>query len=55
MRKYTKAEKAEVVSPEAHKAVENQLHSIGKTSAQNLTDKERQALTDTIQSTDDSQ
>lgn len=48
MRKYTKAESSDVLSPEQHKAVEGELHRIGKTSAQELTEDERQALNNTI-------
>lgn len=34
-------EKAEVLSPEEHRAIEAKLHRLGKVNAQNLTDDER--------------
>lgn len=45
MRKFTKAEKAEVLSPEAHKAAQEALRKLGKTSARDLTDDEREFVT----------
>jgi hypothetical protein len=44
MRKFTNAEKVEVVSPEGHQAIEDELKKIGKTSAANLTDEEREQV-----------
>lgn len=46
--KYTATEKAEVLSPEKHRTVEAELHRIGKTSARDLTDEERQKFTDSV-------
>jgi hypothetical protein len=44
LRKFTGVEKTEVLSPDQHKAVEVQLHAMGKTSAANLTEDERNSL-----------
>jgi len=41
MRKFTNAEKVEVISPEGQKAIKQELEKIGKTSASQLTDAER--------------
>lgn len=46
--KYTKAESSQVLSPEQHKAVESELHGIGKTSAQELDEEQRKALNESI-------
>ncbi|GAC1397183.1 MAG: hypothetical protein NVSMB52_10870 [Chloroflexota bacterium] len=40
-RKTQSVEKAEVLSPAEHAEIENQLHKIGKTSAQELTPEQR--------------
>jgi len=45
VRKYTNSEKVEVLSPDQHKAVESQLHAMGKTSAADLTEDQRDSLT----------
>jgi hypothetical protein len=44
MLKYTTSEKAEVLPPKEQQAISDGLHSIGKTSAVNLTEEERKAL-----------
>jgi len=44
LRKYQRAEKEEVLSPEQHKQVEEQLHLLGKTSASELDQQERELL-----------
>lgn len=46
MRKFTRSEKTEVLSPEAHKKIEDELHKLGKTSAQGLSKEEREKLAD---------
>lgn len=43
-RKYQRAEKEEVLSPEQHKKVEAKLHELGKTSATELTEEERDSF-----------
>lgn len=44
MQKFTQAEQAEVLTPEEHKNVEEGLHSLGKTSARDLSDEERKSI-----------
>lgn len=45
MRKYTKTESgAQVLTPEAHKAAQESLRKQGKTSAADMTDKEREGF-----------
>lgn len=39
--KYTNAEKSEIVQPAEAKRIEAGLHKVGKTSASDLSDKER--------------
>jgi tRNA G37 N-methylase TrmD len=43
-RKYQKVERQEVLSEGDHKRVESHLHKLGKTSAADLTDEEREEL-----------
>jgi len=43
-RKYQRVEKEEVLSPEQHQQVEDQLHQLGKTSATELDAEEREGL-----------
>jgi hypothetical protein len=47
MRKYTAAEKAQVLTPAQNERIGANLNSIGKTSARDLTAEERQAALDT--------
>lgn len=49
MKKYQKVEKTEVVSPEGHDRIEEELHKIGKTSAVSLTPFERRQVTDALE------
>ena len=42
--KYQKAEKTEVLPPEKQKAISDSLHSIGKTSARDLSEEERRKI-----------
>ena len=46
MKKYTKAESAQVLSPAQHKEVEKELKKLGKSSAAELTDEEREQVLD---------
>lgn len=43
-RKYQRVEKEQVLSPDQHKQVEDQLHELGKTSATELDAEEREGL-----------
>lgn len=43
-RKHTQAEKIEVLSPEEHKQVQEELHFLGKTSARDLSEEDRQEI-----------
>lgn len=47
-RKYQKVEKVETLSEDDHRKVESALHKMGKTSATDLTDEEREELADQI-------
>lgn len=47
-RKYQKVESAEPVSPEGHEAIQTQLHKVGKTSMVDLSESERQQVTDAL-------
>jgi hypothetical protein len=42
--KFQSVEKSQVVSPEGRKAIEQELAKVGKTSAANLTDAEREQV-----------
>jgi hypothetical protein len=44
MRKYQSVEKTTVLPPKDQKAISANLHAMGKTSAQNLSDEERKKL-----------
>lgn len=44
MIKYQSIEKAEVVSPEGHAVIQDELKKLGKTSAKNLSPDERKIL-----------
>lgn len=44
MRKFQSVEKTVVLSPEEQAQISANLHTIGKTSAQNLSEEERKAL-----------
>lgn len=44
IRKFTKSEKTEVLSPEQHKVAQETLEKVGKTSASQLSDEERKKL-----------
>lgn len=45
MRKYTRTESApEVISPEAHSAIQKELTKLGKTSARDLSDRQRESF-----------
>jgi hypothetical protein len=46
LRKYQKVEKAEVVSKDGHRAIDDDLRRLGKTSAKDLTPEQRKSLTD---------
>ena len=46
MRKYQSVEKTEVLAPSAQKAISTGLHSIGKTSARDLSEEERRKVLD---------
>lgn len=49
LRKFTRTdESAQVLSPEAHKAVEVELKKLGKTSARELSDSELESLRDAV-------
>ena len=51
MRKFTGTdEKPKVLTPDQHKKVSKILGKIGKTSAENLTDEERENLTSSLES-----
>jgi len=51
MRKFTGTdEKAKVLSPTQHKKISSMLGKLGKTSAENLTDEERENLTSSLES-----
>lgn len=52
-RKYQKVEQADVVSPQGHDVIEDELHKIGKTSAASLTPHERQQVTDALSKAED--
>lgn len=43
-RKFTGVEKSEILSPDQHRAVEDELHRLGKTSAKDLSVEERESL-----------
>lgn len=43
--KYQKVEDAQVVSPEGHKAIEQELHKEGKTSLRDLPEEQRKTVT----------
>lgn len=47
-RKYQKVENTEVVSPEGHEVIADTLQRTGNVSAANLTDSERQEMTDAL-------
>jgi hypothetical protein len=47
LRKYQSVERAQVLPPSEQKAISNNLHSIGKTSAVKLTEDERRKALDT--------
>jgi hypothetical protein len=53
-RKYQKVEKSDLVSPEGHDAIERELVRLGKTSATQLSDEERQQVTDALDETEKS-
>lgn len=44
MRKYQSVEKTEVLPPQEQQKISSDLHAIGKTSAKELTEEERQKL-----------
>lgn len=44
--KYQKAESAQVLPPEEQKAISDNLHSLGKTSARDLSEEERKIALD---------
>jgi hypothetical protein len=44
MTKYQSVEKAEVLTPDEHRRIEAGLHRLGKTSAQDLTEEQRQQV-----------
>jgi len=52
-KKFNKVENAQVLSPSEHKAVEDNLHRIGKTSASSLTEEERESLRIELESSDE--
>jgi hypothetical protein len=52
--KFTRAEEAEVLSPNQHKAAQDELHRLGKTSARGLSEFERQSLKIALESTEES-
>lgn len=54
LRKYQKVENTEVVSPQGHDAIEDELHKIGKTSAVSLTPHERRQVIDALEEAEDS-
>jgi glutathione synthase/RimK-type ligase-like ATP-grasp enzyme len=45
-RKYQSVEKAEVLPPKEQHKISSNLHKLGKTSAQDLSDEEREAALD---------
>jgi len=53
-RKYQKVEKSQVVSPEGHDVIGGQLARFGKTSAKDLSEEERQQVTDALDETEKS-
>lgn len=44
MRKYQSVERAEVLPPKEQQKISENLHSVGKTSAKNLSEEERKKL-----------
>lgn len=44
MLKYTNSESHQVLTPQQHLAAEEELHRLGKTSARDLTDAERESF-----------
>jgi hypothetical protein len=44
MRKYTKSEGHSVLTPQQHQAAEDELRRLGKTSARDLTDEQRESF-----------
>lgn len=53
MKKYTRTEKAEVLSPEQHKVAQDELEKVGKTSASELSDEERNRFDSALRATHD--
>lgn len=44
MRKYQSCETHEVVTPEGHKAIQNELHKVGKVSMNDVDSKQREDI-----------
>lgn len=48
MKKYQKVERADILSPQEHDTVEQELRKVGKTSMRNLDEDERKQVTDAL-------